>query len=333
ANLSYSTTYTVVIPAGAVQDAAGNALAQDYTFNFTTEAAPVTLQQLKIDPSSFTLTVGETEQLVVKAVFSDGTEADVTDEAAYASANENVARVSASGLITAAGAGETVVTATYGGKSAQAAVTVQALPAGPAPVVTAINPTRAVAGKPDQTITVTGQNFQDGAWVVLCREGQPDTTVAALYRSSAELAFMVPVDAVPGLYMVKVRNPDGQQSAEHVTLTLYAGEVPQVQVFPGTQGTQPGEIRPGDGVRIEVPVKVSRAYESALVIIRVDDPGDRPMLAAVEGPLPANTAVKFSASFNLPDKAGTYRVKAFVWDGWQSMNPLVEAAQLQFTAQ
>lgn len=42
ANLAYSTKYTVVIPAGAVKDLAGNALEQSYTFGFTTEAAPVT---------------------------------------------------------------------------------------------------------------------------------------------------------------------------------------------------------------------------------------------------------------------------------------------------
>lgn len=42
ANLAYNTRYTVTIPAGAVQDLAGNALAQQYTFSFTTLAAPDT---------------------------------------------------------------------------------------------------------------------------------------------------------------------------------------------------------------------------------------------------------------------------------------------------
>lgn len=37
-NLAYSTTYTVVIPAGAVKDLVGNALAEGYTFSFTTAA-------------------------------------------------------------------------------------------------------------------------------------------------------------------------------------------------------------------------------------------------------------------------------------------------------
>ena len=37
AGLEYNTEYTVVIPAGAVQDTAGNALEAEYTFGFTTE--------------------------------------------------------------------------------------------------------------------------------------------------------------------------------------------------------------------------------------------------------------------------------------------------------
>lgn len=38
--LAYSTKYTVTVPASAVKDLAGNALAQDYTFSFTTQEAP-----------------------------------------------------------------------------------------------------------------------------------------------------------------------------------------------------------------------------------------------------------------------------------------------------
>ncbi|WP_177225327.1 Ig-like domain-containing protein, partial [Neomoorella thermoacetica] len=39
ANLAYSTIYTVSLPAAAVQDLAGNALASPFTFSFTTQAA------------------------------------------------------------------------------------------------------------------------------------------------------------------------------------------------------------------------------------------------------------------------------------------------------
>lgn len=42
ASLAYNTKYTVTVPKGAVQDLAGNALAQQFTFSFTTLAAPDT---------------------------------------------------------------------------------------------------------------------------------------------------------------------------------------------------------------------------------------------------------------------------------------------------
>lgn len=236
--LAYNTVYTVVIPAGAVKDAADNALAEKYVFSFTTETAAVVLERLEVTPDSLTLTVGEQAQLEVKAVYSDGSVADITAQATYASEDEGVAAVSGAGLITAVGAGSTMVTATHGGKEAQATVIV----------------------------------------------------------------------------------------------SQYVGDTPSVQVFPGTQGTEPGQIQAGGGVRVQVPVKVSRAYESALVIIRIDDPDGRPLLAAVEGPLPANTTMKFSAGFNLPAKGGTYKVKAFVWDGWQFMKVLTPPYEGTFNA-
>ncbi|GAW91176.1 S-layer homology domain-containing protein [Calderihabitans maritimus] len=40
-NLEYDTEYTVMVPAGAVKDMAGNLLENEYTFSFTTQAAPV----------------------------------------------------------------------------------------------------------------------------------------------------------------------------------------------------------------------------------------------------------------------------------------------------
>ncbi|OIQ59994.1 IPT/TIG domain protein [Moorella thermoacetica] len=209
----------------------------------------------------------------------------------------------------------------------------EALPSGPAPTVTAVDPTNAVAGQDGQVITVTGQNFQDGAQVVLLQDGQEASAVNAVYSDSSRVTFTLPDSVPPGVYTVAVRNPDGQQSADAVALVLYAGPAPAVNVYPGAQGTQPGQVQAGGGVRVEVPVQVGQSYQNALVIIRVDDPDGKPLYGSVEGPLPANTTLKYSASFNLPGKAGTYTVKAYVWDGWQTMNPIVPASQTQFTAQ
>ncbi len=48
ANLDYDATYSVVIPAGAVKDLVGNALAQEYAFSFTTQAVPDGKVEVKI---------------------------------------------------------------------------------------------------------------------------------------------------------------------------------------------------------------------------------------------------------------------------------------------
>jgi len=57
----------------------------------------------------------ETAQLVAKAFYNDGfVIADVTKQAVYSSSNEQVAVVSESGLVTALGEGETIISAVYG---------------------------------------------------------------------------------------------------------------------------------------------------------------------------------------------------------------------------
>lgn len=204
---------------------------------------------------------------------------------------------------------------------------------GPAPVVSSIQPSYVVAGKAGQVVTVTGQNFVDGAQIALSRDGQEAAVVEGVYESATELKFNVPQDLAYGFYEVTVRNPDGGASTEHVVLTIYAGEASKPSVYVGAQGTQVGTVSPGGAVRVEVPVTMGASLPRALVIIRVDDPVGRPLIAAIEGPVAANAIVKFSASFNLPNMAGTYGVKAFVWDGWTTMNPLAEAVDTSFTAE
>lgn len=124
-NLEYGSTYTVYIPAGAVKDAAGTVLAQAYSFDFTTAALPV-LTGITLDSTSYSLNVGGTHNTVVTAHYSDGSSSVVTSEASYESSNTSAATVSASGVVTGAGAGSSVITVTYGGQSATVNVTVNA---------------------------------------------------------------------------------------------------------------------------------------------------------------------------------------------------------------
>lgn len=76
-----------------------------------------------LNPSS--ITVGGMSEVTVNAHYSDGTIADVTDMATKSVANPNIATMNGRSLVGKA-AGSSVISASYKGKSASAALTVQA---------------------------------------------------------------------------------------------------------------------------------------------------------------------------------------------------------------
>jgi hypothetical protein len=76
-----------------------------------------------VSPSSIVLSTGTNEQLAATELFSDGSTYDVTTFATWTVDPVNVVRVSA-GRVMAVGAGVAVVTASQGGLSGQAKVTV-----------------------------------------------------------------------------------------------------------------------------------------------------------------------------------------------------------------
>ncbi|KEQ26875.1 S-layer homology domain-containing protein [Paenibacillus tyrfis] len=79
---------------------------------------------LTLDSTRYTLPVGSTHQTVVSSVYSNGTKVEVTNQSAFSSANNNVVTISPSGLVTAVGAGTTVIYAVYNGTTLQASITV-----------------------------------------------------------------------------------------------------------------------------------------------------------------------------------------------------------------
>lgn len=73
----------------------------------------VFVKSIAADPDEVTMGEGGTQQLAVTATYSDAATADVTGEADYASDNEGVATISATGLITALALGEATITVSY----------------------------------------------------------------------------------------------------------------------------------------------------------------------------------------------------------------------------
>jgi hypothetical protein len=82
-----------------------------------------TLDRLEVYPKAALLKPKQTTRLVVRAVYSDGTTADVTGWAKFVSSEEQVAAVDEDGKVTVAGPGEAGISALFGTRVATATVT------------------------------------------------------------------------------------------------------------------------------------------------------------------------------------------------------------------
>ncbi|WP_145019962.1 S-layer homology domain-containing protein [Paenibacillus sp. Y412MC10] len=85
------------------------------------------LTRLSVSSSSLHVEVGQSSSVLLKALYSNQTEIDVTKSAVWSAADPAVAEV-ASGAVTGKSAGTTVITAVYGGKSESLNLTVTAKP-------------------------------------------------------------------------------------------------------------------------------------------------------------------------------------------------------------
>ncbi|QDU82218.1 Bacterial Ig-like domain (group 2) [Polystyrenella longa] len=90
------------------------------TYKRDTEA---TMDRLEILPERVTLKADTTQQLLVRAYYSDGTIDDVTQWTKFISANDAVAQVDEDGVVTVVGAGEGAITALFRSQPAIARVT------------------------------------------------------------------------------------------------------------------------------------------------------------------------------------------------------------------
>jgi uncharacterized protein YjdB len=93
------------------------------TGNATLTVLPATLVSLGLTPAVNSLAVGATAQLTALAGYSDGSVVDVTGASTYVSASTAQVAVAASGVITGVAPGTSVITASFGGRTATASAT------------------------------------------------------------------------------------------------------------------------------------------------------------------------------------------------------------------
>ncbi len=170
-------TWTSSAPAVATVDSIGVVTAQTAgTATITASAAGVsgtaaitvnagpTVTSISLDPTSATLNVGQTVDITSTVNWSNGTSTVPYDSyLTWTSSAPSVATVNAGGVVTGVAAGTTTITASLGGVSRTAPITVSAT----APTLTSIslNPTSAT-GTAGQTLDITATgHFSNGSTV------------------------------------------------------------------------------------------------------------------------------------------------------------------------
>ena len=102
----------------------------NYTISFTGNALSITaatgsqLVSIALSPYSATLSAGQTSQLTATGTYSDGTKQNLTTTVSWSSYYPTVATVNSSGLVTAMSSGYAWITASWGGITGLAGVTV-----------------------------------------------------------------------------------------------------------------------------------------------------------------------------------------------------------------
>ncbi|CAN5238266.1 alpha-amylase family glycosyl hydrolase [soil metagenome] len=123
--LAQATTYEVSVTGQT--SAGGDAQQVPVNFSFTTEAAPEpVLESITVTPANPRLRPAQQQQFTATGLYSDGSQANLTAEADWASSNSRTLSINPAGLARAMRPGTAVITATVGDISGQTTVTVAA---------------------------------------------------------------------------------------------------------------------------------------------------------------------------------------------------------------
>ena len=126
----------------ATQDGVTSNLA---ALEVTVAPPPPTLTSISVTPTNASTEEGATQQFTATGTFSDSSTADLTSSATWASSNEPVATIDASGLATGVSAGTSNITATQDGVTSNSA-TLEVTAATTVPTVSVDSVTYATEG-------------------------------------------------------------------------------------------------------------------------------------------------------------------------------------------
>jgi len=177
---------------------------------FSLTVDPVPVASVELSPTSAGLVSGET--VLLTAVVRDASGSDLTGRpVSWASSDEGVAIVSSGGLVTAAGVGFALVTASVEGKMATATVTVYSL----LRVLTSSLAGGNVGASYDQALAATGGNGAYTWWV--SAGALPDGLVL-----DPDTGLVSGTPTTPGswAFTVQVESGDGQTATADLSITV-----------------------------------------------------------------------------------------------------------------
>lgn len=197
ANFSSSGAWsgTLTVPSGATPGAAfitatcfgtsSRNVTQEYSHVAFTVSP--TLQSITVTPSNPTIPQDATKQFTATAAYSDGSSQVLSSsEVTWESSDTSVATVSASGLASGIGQGQTTITATSGSVSGSTTLTV-----GPGrPTIVSFSPT---SGRPGTRVTITGTHLSGVTTVKFNGTATPFTV-----QSDTSITTKVPKGATTG---------------------------------------------------------------------------------------------------------------------------------------
>jgi subtilase family serine protease len=132
------------------------------TYNGETETVTITvvnLISLTVSPTALDLTVGQSQALTLKAVYSDGSIAYIQGMVQWSSGDPSIVTVDGNGVVRAGSTpGSTTIQTTYGGRSVSVPVTVHPALVG---ITATLQSTKLLVGGDPTTLSVTA-NYSDG---------------------------------------------------------------------------------------------------------------------------------------------------------------------------
>lgn len=138
-----------------------------------------TLTTVTVSPSTPSVAVGKTQQMVATGTYDNGTTDTVTDSASWASSDNTIATVGSTGLVTGVAAGTATISATLDGLSGSTTVT-----------VTVANLASISITTTDQSLS-SGQTAQFTATGILQNGTTTDLTDSVTWNSSNTAAATI----------------------------------------------------------------------------------------------------------------------------------------------